>query len=261
MWMTIDGKQAFAATGGRDFIASQPTTILVHGAGGDHSVWALVSRALAHYGRSVLALDLPGHGRSDGAPLSSIGAIADWLSLALNAAGVERASVIGHSMGALAALDLAARHPGRVAALGLVGAATAMPVHEDLLNAARDDIPTAIAMITSWGYSADAALGGHQAPGLWMVGESRRLLERSAAGVLHTDLAACNAYQDGERAAKAVRCPTTLIIGTADRMTPAKAGRALAASIAGSRVVELAGAGHMLMAERPDPVLDALLGV
>src|ERR1044071_1521508 len=128
MQLSVNGIDTFIATGGRPFDRAQPTVVLLHGAGFDHSAWALHSRWFAHHGCSVLAPDLPGHGRSGGAPLSSIAAMADWTAALIDAAGARTACIIGHSMGALVALELAARTPERVRALGLIAAAPAMPV-------------------------------------------------------------------------------------------------------------------------------------
>jgi pimeloyl-ACP methyl ester carboxylesterase len=249
---------AFAATGGRDFDPGQRVVVFIHGAGLDHSVWALHSRWFAYHGWSVLALDLPGHGRSAGPVLPSIGAMADWVIRAVLAAGAERAMLVGHSMGALVALDAAARHPAQVSALALIGAAAAMPVHPDLLAAALANDPAAMDMVSLWGYGAHATLGGSEAPGLWMLGAGMRVLERAAPGVLYNDLAACNEFAEGLEDAARIACPVTMIAGERDVMTPLKAGKSLAAAIAGARLVVLAGAGHMLMAERPGEVLDAL---
>ncbi len=261
MFVTVDRHEVFAATGGRTFDPALPLVLFLHGAGLDHSVWALHSRWFAHHGQAVLAVDLPGHGRSAGPPLSGIAALADWTARLIEAAGSTRAILIGHSMGALIALEAAARHPERVAGLGLIGAAPAMPVHADLLSAAAANDPAAIDMLSLWGHGAHATQGGSRAPGLWMLGTAVRLLERAAPGLLHTDLAACHAYQDGPAAAAKVTCPSILVLGERDVMTPLKAGRGLAAAIGRSRTVVLPGAGHMLMAECPDAVLDALRGL
>jgi pimeloyl-ACP methyl ester carboxylesterase len=104
MQLTIDGKDTFVATGGREFDKSQPVVVLLHGAGFDHSTWALHSRWFAHHGFGVLAPDLPGHGRSSGAPLSTIAEMADWTAALLDAAGAAKAKLVGHSMGSLIAL-------------------------------------------------------------------------------------------------------------------------------------------------------------
>src|SRR6266404_7948241 len=122
----------YASTGGKPFSPAQPTVAFIHGAGMDHTVWALQTRWFAHHGRNVLALDLPGHGRSAGPHLGSIAAMADCVLAALAAVGAERASLVGHSMGALVALA-AARAPGTVTALALLGVAPLMPVHPELL--------------------------------------------------------------------------------------------------------------------------------
>src|SRR3954451_18102693 len=114
MQLSVNGLETFVATGGREFDRSQPTLVLLHGAGFDHTTWALHSRWFAHHGHSVLAPDLPGHGRSAGAPLSTIAEMADWTATLLEAAGAAQARLVGHSMGSLIALETAARHPDKV---------------------------------------------------------------------------------------------------------------------------------------------------
>jgi pimeloyl-ACP methyl ester carboxylesterase len=258
MRLLVDGTEIYAGTGGREFDRKLPLVAFLHGAGLDHSVWALLARWFAHRGCAVLAPDLPGHGRSQGAPLGSIPAMADWTAALINASGAGTATVIGHSMGSLIALEAAARHPDLVQAIGLIGAAAAIPVAPQLLAAAQINAHAAIDMICIWGYGYRAGIGGSLAPGLWMRGGAERLLERVRAGVLFADLSACNNYQDGASSAAAVNVPAILVLGERDLMTPLKAGRELARSLANARVVVLRGAGHMLMSERPDEVLEAL---
>lgn len=255
MTLSVDGQNVHAATGGRAHQAGFPLAVLVHGAGMDHTVWALQSRWLAFNGMNVLSLDLPGHGQSAGEPLASIDAGAGFLAGVLEAVGAEHAAVIGHSMGALIALEFAARHPGKLSHLCLLGAALSMPVHPTLLAAAAANSHEAIDMVNLWGFGARAGIGQHASPGLWMVGVGERILERARPGVLHTDLAACNAYTNGPAAAAAVRAPTLLIAGERDQMTPLKGARALAAAIPGARLSVLAGSGHMMTAERPDALV------
>jgi pimeloyl-ACP methyl ester carboxylesterase len=250
----------YAATGGRTHAPGQRYAVFVHGAGLDHTVWALQSRWLAFRGWNVLAVDLPGHGQSDGSPLTDIGAMAEWLLALLTAAGADKAALIGHSMGALIALEAAAQFPSRVDGLVLIGSAASMPVHPDLLAAAQANQQAAIDMVNLWGYGYSAGLGGSAAPGVWMVGAGERVLQRARPGVLYADLAACNAYRTGLEAAARVVAPTLLVSGERDQMTPLKNARQLAAAIATARLLELPGAGHMLLAERPDELLEALAG-
>jgi pimeloyl-ACP methyl ester carboxylesterase len=260
MQLSVNGIGSFVATGGREFDRSLPTVVLLHGAGFDHTSWALHSRWFAHHGFGVLAPDLPGHGRSSGAPLSSIAEMADWTAALLDAAGAAKARLIGHSMGSLIALETAARHPAKVTALGLIGTAATMTVGPDLLKAAEANDHAAIDMVSIWGLGFAAELGGSLAPGLWMHFGAERVLEQGKPGVLFSDLSACNAYQGALAAAAKVTVPATLILGERDMMTPARAGKALAAALPNSRTVVLSGAGHMMMAERPDELLAALQG-
>jgi len=258
MRLHLNGSEAYVATGGRDFDAALPAVVLIHGGGMDHSVWALHSRWLAHRGYAVLAPDLPGHGRSAGAPLAGIGDMADWIAALIDAAGVASAWLIGHSMGSLVALETAARHPARVSALGLIGTGAPMAVGAELLKAAAAGQHAAVDMVALWGLGPAATLGGSRAPGLWMLGGAQRVLEASRPGVLFNDLRACNDYKGALGAAARVAVPATVILGARDLMTPLKAGQALAAALPDARTVTLPGAGHLMMAERPDEVLAAL---
>src|SRR5216683_6750263 len=128
MKLTIHGHEALVTTGGRDFDRTLPTMVFLHGAGFDHTAWALHSRWFAHHGFSVLAPDLPGHGRSSGNALPTIADMADWTAALLGAAGAPKAKLVGHSMGSLIALEASARHPAKVSGLNLIGTAATMTV-------------------------------------------------------------------------------------------------------------------------------------
>lgn len=258
MEIQVNGATAFAATGGRAFDPSLPVTVFVHGAAFDHTVWKLQARYFAWNGGSVLAVDLPGHGKSEGPALASIEAQAEWVAALLDAAGVAQAALVGHSMGAALALETAAAYPDRVSAIALCGVAEAMPVHPELLAAGLEGAHHAFDLITSWGFDRKAHLGGHKAPGTWMTGGAMRLLERGRDAVVGTDLAASNAYRGAPAAAAKVRCPVLFVLGDRDRMTPPKNARPLIEAIDGAKVETVADCGHMMMVERPDETLDAL---
>jgi pimeloyl-ACP methyl ester carboxylesterase len=259
MDLTVQGRKAYAYTGGKSFDSSLPCVVFVHGAEHDHSVWVLQSRYLAHHGYGVLAVDLPAHGRSEGTPLASVEAIADWVPALLDAAGVKQATLVGHSMGSLVALDCAGRHPARVSRIALVGSAFPMRVSDELLTATRDDESLAQDMVNIWSHSAYAHYPSNPGPGFWVIGENLRLMQRQKPGVMHVDFKACNDYAAGAERAAQVTCPALFVLGRRDVMTPARSGRELAKLVKGARVVELAGSGHNAMAEKPDELLDALI--
>lgn len=258
MQIEVDGAQVFATTGGQPFDADKPCVLFLHGASFDRTVWKLATRYFAWRGRSVLAVDMPGHGRSDGPLIPTIEGMAEWSLRLLDTVGARSAALVGHSMGAMVALEAAARAGERVRALALLGCAYPMRVNDSLLGAARANDHLAMDLVNSWGFGRQAQRGGHRMPGLWMMRGGLRVLEQSAPDTLYNDLNACNAYQGGEAAAEAVRCPTLLVLGERDMMTPLKSGRALAARIKGAEVVTIPGAGHIMMEEAPDETLDAL---
>jgi pimeloyl-ACP methyl ester carboxylesterase len=258
MHFAVAGRDVYAYTGARPLVAGQRTIVFLHGAAQDHGVWAWQSRYLAHHGFNVLAVDLPGHGRSGGEALASVEALAGWVVALQDATGVERAALVGHSLGALTALECAARQPARVDRVALLGPAVPMTVSDELQEAARRDDHLAFELVNGWSYSAARQLGGNAVPGLWMAGNTMALMERAKPGVLATDLAACHAYAAGLASAATVRCPVLAIVGALDIMAPVRSAQALIAALPAVQVVTLAHSGHALMAEEPDAVLDAL---
>jgi pimeloyl-ACP methyl ester carboxylesterase len=259
MNLALDGKQVFAYSAAHAPDPARPTVVFLHGAGLDHSWFGLQSRYFGYHGRNVLALDLPGHGRSEGPPLASVEAAADWVPKVLDGFGLGKAALVGHSMGALIALECAARHPARVERIALIGVAYPMKVSEAFLEAARRNEQEAFDMSTIWGHAAQVPLGANPNPGMWMYGDTLARLARLAPGVLHNDLKACNDYAAGLESAAKVKCPVLFLLGRRDVMTPPKAAAPLAQAVAGSRTVLIGSSGHSLMAEAPDAVLDALI--
>ncbi|HEX9398421.1 MAG TPA: alpha/beta hydrolase [Burkholderiales bacterium] len=250
----LAGKSVFAYTAAHELDPKKPTVVFVHGAGLDHSWFGLQSRYFGYHGWNVLALDLPGHGRSEGPPIPTIGGMAGFLFEFLTSLNIQKATIVGHSMGSLVALECAARHPERVERIALIGVAYPMRVGTEFLDAARRDHCDAFDMETIWGHAAQVPLGGNPNPGMWMYGDTLARLRRLAPGVLYNDLKACNDFElKGD-----IRCPALLILGKRDVMTPPKNAASLALKLnpSSSRIVETSG--HSLMAEAPDATLDAL---
>ena len=260
MEIEVDGLRAYAYTGGKPFNPTLPVVLFIHGAQHDHSVWILQTRHLAHHGYSVLAIDLPAHGRSAGPALDSVAALAAWVLRLLDALGVSRAVLVGHSLGSLIALEAAGQAPERAAALVLVGTAFPMRVSEALLEAARKDESAAFAMINQWSHARSVHRPGTPGPGFSVLNQNLRLMQRQRPGLLHTDFQACNAYDQGLARTQSVRCPVLFILGERDFMTPPKSAAALIEALPQARVVKIAGCGHALQTEAPDAVREALDG-
>lgn len=261
MKLEVDGRQAYAYTGGKPFDATLPCVVFVHGALHDHSCWNLLARWTAHHGHAVLAVDLPGHGGSAGPPLPDVEAIAAWLWSLLDAAGVRQAALVGHSMGSLAALEATGQAPGRVTRLVMMGTAYPMRVSESLLATALSDPLRAIDMVNAWSHATIAAKPSFPGPGMWLHGSNRALMRRMQAGnpasnLFHHEFSTCDRYRGGEAAAARVACPVHLVLGRSDQMTPPQGARDLAVALKAQ--VHRVAAGHNLMTEQPDPVLAAL---
>ena len=261
MKLNVNGIEAYAYTGGKPFDPALPCVVFIHGALNDHSVWTLLARSLAHHGHSVLAVDLPGHGRSVGLPLDNVEALAHWVWALLDAAGVGHAALVGHSMGSLIALEAAAQQPARATHLVMVATAYPMKVADALLATARAEPLIAIDMVNNFSHSGWAAKPSFPGPGAWLQGGARALMRRmqakqTAVNLFAHDFGVCDAYAGGLQAAARVGCPVSLILGARDQMTLPKQTAGLAAALK-AQVITLP-AGHALMAEAPDQALVAL---
>ncbi len=260
MELQVRGHAVRSTTGGRPLDAAQPLVVFLHGASQDRTLWALQQRYFAHHGWSVLSPDLPGHGRSGGELLTTIEGMAAWVADLIAAAGFEAAALVGHSMGSLISLELAATQPDRVTKIVLSGSTAAMRVHEDLQSAADANDRKAHEMVMGWSLSGQSGLGGHPTPGLWMHGHLLQTSLNAGDAVLANDLRACHTYDAALERAAAVRCPVLVVMGAEDRMVHPKGALQLIEALgAHAATVEIQGAGHSMMVERPDDVLDALI--
>ena len=257
MNLIVQGYPAYAYAGGRPFEPTLPAIVFIHGAAFDHSVWQWQSRYFAHHGHAVLAVDLPGHGRSPGSARATIEEYAEWVAALLDAAALPQAALVGHSMGSLIALETSLRHSPRVTKLALVGTASPMPVSDGFIAAAREEPPVGLEMEAVWGHSRQTQLAGSPVPGASLLGASRRLNARSKPGVLHAALNACNAYRASPERLAALQVPTLVVAGKRDQMTQFKAGQAIAKAIPGAKLVAL-DAGHSMMSEAPRELQAAL---
>ena len=258
MKLTVKGESVYCYTNSRDIAPERPTVVFIHGSGMDHTVWTLASRHFARHGNNVVNVDLPGHGRSTGPALTSVDGMADWLVDVMDSLDVKEAALVGHSLGSLVALDCASRFQNRVRALGMVGTTAPMPVSDAILDASKANEHGAFDMLTQWGFSKRHQFGGNRNSGIWMIGNTLRLYERSGPGVLFHDMRACNEYASGTDQASKVTCPALLILGAEDRLTPVRSTLALQEAIPSPVVEVLPGAGHTIMVEAPNAMLDAL---
>ena len=268
MILDVQGHPAYCYTGGKPFDAARPTVVFIHGVLNDHSVWILQSRYLAHHGFNVLAVDLPGHCRSGGDAPESVEQAAEFITALLDAAGVQRAALVGHSWGSLIALEAASRLGERSTHLVLVGTAFPMRVSQALLDASQHDPEAALKMVNVFSRSTLAAPPSALGPGTWVYGAStalgRRVLCSNARhNVFHRGFQACDRYAHGEEAIARITCPVLFVLGAQDQMTPPKAAQGLIqkAKATGKAVtVAQPPVGHHQMTEAPEATLSAIHG-
>jgi pimeloyl-ACP methyl ester carboxylesterase len=266
MYLQVNGHNTYCYTGGKGFDAAKPTAVFIHGVVADHSVWILQTRYLAHHGWNVLAVDLPGHCRSEGDAPSSVEAGADFIAALLDAAGLVKAALVGHSWGSLIALEAASRLQQRATHLVLVGTAYPMKVSPALLDDSLTQPMRALETINVFMRSTLAPPPSALGPGTWVYGASLALGRRVLAGnprvnVFHRGFNACNSYANGEKAIAAITCRVLFVLGSQDQMTQPRAAQSLIGTARESgksvKVVELP-VGHHQMTEAPDATLFAI---
>jgi len=254
MYIEVAGNRTYAATGGKEFDASLPSVLFVHGSGLDHRSWALQTRWFAYNGYSVLAPDLPGHSLSAGDALESIEAMGAWLADFLRAVGVEKTHAVGHSQGFLDVLELASQAPELLKSITGVGTAGAIPVNQALIEAARNSAGDAAEMLLLWGFGPGAQFGISAIPGMQPIAIGRQIM---ASNPLYEDLVACRDYDRGDDRAKSIKVPAQLVLARKDKLTPIKTGLAFA-RILGAKVTVIEDYGHMLPIEAPKATLHEL---
>ena len=227
--------------------ADGPTLVLVHGAGGSRLHWPGELRRLSN--ATVYTLDLPGHGRSEGHGCDTINDYAKAVVAFLDAAGVERAAVVGHSMGGAIAQTMALGFGERVAGLVLVGSGARLRVTPAILEGIQSDFERVAELITRFAWSPDAP------PALTELG--RQAILETGPDVLLGDFTACNNFDVMERLAE-IKAPALVVVGSADQLTPPKYTRFLADHIPNAQLVLIEDAGHMVMLEQPAEVAEAI---
>jgi pimeloyl-ACP methyl ester carboxylesterase len=268
MYLTVNGASSYCYTGGKAFDPARPTVVLIHGVLNDHSVWILQSRYLAHHGWNVLAVDLPGHGKSAGEAPATVEAAAHFVQALLDAVGAQRAALVGHSWGSLIALQAAAQLGDRASHLVMVGTAYPMKVSPALIESSLNEPMKALKMVNVFSRSTLCAPPSALGPGTWVYGAGMALGRRILASnrevnVFHRGFVACDSYQGAETAMAALPCPVQFVLGQVDQMTPPKAAQGLIrmAKDTGQRVeVNTLPVGHHQMTEDPDGMLKALTG-
>jgi pimeloyl-ACP methyl ester carboxylesterase len=233
----------YSASEGDNF--ARPPVVLIHGAGGHHLYWPSQVRRLQ--GQRVLALDLPGHGKSFGTGHQTIEGYAGEVAQFIQSIGLSTAILVGHSMGGAIALEMASRNPKRLLGLGLLSTGARLPVAPGILQAAADPatFDEAVALLGELSFAPQTNLA--------LKGSAVARLRETRPSVLHGDLLACDAFDMTARLAD-IAVPTAILCGGEDKMTPPKYSAFLQARIRGATLEVVRNAGHMVMLEQPDEV-------
>ena len=243
MIFEVDNKKVFSSDIGQTFDENKHTIILIHGSGQSHVVWSLTDQYLADEGFNVFALDLPGHGNSEGDSLKSIEDMSNWLNKVVKVIGIKDLTILGHSQGCLIALEYANRFPDNIKNLIFVAGSYQIPVNKSLIDLANSGDFESLNLMMKWGYGySKQFIGGN--PLQKILNSSREVRE-----VLAVDLIACNNYKNGINCVKKVKCPTFFIFGELDKMIKLDKGKEFSGLINGSKTHIIKDCGHMIILE------------
>ena len=243
MIFEVENKKVFSSDIGQSFDKKKHTIILLHGSGQSHVVWSLTDQYLADEGFNVFALDLPGHGNSEGSSLKSIEEMADWLNKVVKVIGIKDLTLLGHSQGCLVAIEYANKFPDNIKNLIFVAGSYQIPVNKSLIDLANAGDFESINLMMKWGYGySKQFLGGN--PLQKILNSSREIRE-----VLAIDLIACNNYKNGISSIKKIKCPTFFVFGELDKMIKLDKGKEFSGLIPGSKTHIIKDCGHMIILE------------
>ena len=244
MIFEIDNKKVFVSDSGQSINKDKDTIVLLHGSGLSHIVWSLTEQYLSNQNYNILAIDLPGHGNSEGESLKSIEEISDWLEKVFIKLNISKITIIGHSQGCLEAIEYYSKYSERVEALVFIGGSYRMPVNQDLIDLAEDGDDQAVKIMMKWSYeNSKKFIGGN--PVEKIIKSPRDIRE-----ILAIDLVACNNYKNGSEALKSINCPTLFIFGDLDKMVNLEKGKKFAELIPNSKTHIIKDCGHMIVFER-----------
>ena len=244
MIFQVDNKNIFASDSGQGIDKNKETIIFLHGSGLSHIVWSLTEQYLSNQNYNVLAIDLPGHGNSEGNCLKSIKEISDWLEKVFIELNISKLTIIGHSQGCLEALEYSSKYSKRVKNLIFIGGSYRMPVNQDLIDLAESGDDKSVQLMMKWSYeNSKKFIGGN--PVEKIINSPRNIRE-----VLAIDLVACNNYKNGSEALKSITCPTLFIFGELDKMVNLEKGKKFAELIPNSKTHIIKDCGHMIMFEK-----------
>ena len=253
MIIKIENKSVYASDAGQGIDNSKDTIVFLHGSGLSHIVWSLTEQFFSNKKYNVLSIDLPGHGNSEGPCLDSIEKIANWLEKVFSELKLNNIILVGHSQGCLEILEYSFKYKNRLKKIVFVGGSYQMPVNKDLIDLASNGDTDAVKLMMKWGYEGSKKfIGGNPV---------KRIIQspRDISEILAIDLIASNNYQNGLNAAKAISCPTLLILGELDKMVNSEIGKKFSNLLKNSSTHIINGSGHMIMIEKAFEMREKIL--
>jgi pimeloyl-ACP methyl ester carboxylesterase len=244
----IDGRKIACWVDNGSFLRDRKTLVFIHGSGGDHTNWIQQYTTMKNR-FNIAALDLPGHGLSEGPSEQNVDAYVEWVKKILDGLGISAPILIGHSLGAAIVLSFVIRYGRSAAAAVPVSGGVKMPVNPMILEGLKQDPAAVIGMAAKFSV---AKQNREKFSGLLAEG-----LQRINPEILHGDFTACNNL-DITEAIAGIGVPALVVCGVEDKMTPPSLSRFIGDRIPGAKLTLIEGAGHFVMLEDPEAFNTAL---
>jgi pimeloyl-ACP methyl ester carboxylesterase len=247
-YFNVESSKIACWVNGSNFGARDQSFIFIHGSGGDHSAWSHQYAGL-HKQYNVVAIDLPGHGSSEGNGESDIGSYCLWVKKLLDILNLKNVILIGHSLGAAISLQFAINYPQTIQGIVTVGGGMKMPVNPSIFDFLKTNPTESIELICKFSLAKENREK--------FMAPLMKSLTHTRIDVLQGDLSACDKFDVSQEISK-ISLKALAICGAEDKMTPPEFSRQISESISGANLCLIEGAGHMVMMERPKEFNEAL---
>ncbi len=247
-YFNVESSKIACWVNGDNFGAHEQSLVFIHGSGGDHSAWSHQYAGL-HKQYNIVAIDLPGHGSSEGSGESDVGSYCLWVKILLDILQLKNVILVGHSLGAAISLQFAINYPQTIHGIVTVGGGMKMPVNPAIFEFIKTNPTESVELICKFSV-AKANREKFMEPLMKSLAQAR-------IDVLQGDLSACDNFDVSQEMSK-ISLKALIVCGAEDKMTPSEFSRQIAENIRGAKLCLIEGAGHMVMMERPEEFNEAL---
>ena len=247
-YFNVESSKIACWVNGSNFGEHEQSLVFIHGSGGDHSAWSHQYAGL-HKQYNIAAVDLPGHGSSEGNGESDIERYCLWVKNLLDILQLKNVILVGHSLGAAINLQFAINYPQTIQGIVTVGGGMKMPVNPAIFEFLKTNPVESVELVCKFSVAKQNREK--------FMEPLVKSLAKTRTDVLQGDLTACDKFDVSQKVSK-ISIKALAICGAEDKMTPPEFSRQISESISGEKLCLIEGAGHLVMMEQPEEFNAAL---